>query len=954
MNKLLKTLLAHISIIHLIILPTYPEKRQVVSGLIAHSNASSQTSLAGIAPLYFEENHGQFADEVRYLARYEGQRVLLTSLGMIWETRSGKSLGMKFAGTNSTVQVEGTSPLPGKVNYLWGNEQKHHYKNIPTYEKVRYRNVYAGTDLVYYFKNRILEYDFVVSPGADSRAIQLAFDQGADISLKKNGDLIVRTANGELCHHKPFAYQIINNKKQEVPAQFKRLGNGRIGFELASYNHQIPLVIDPSLTYSSYLGGSDYDIGTGIAVDSAGNIYIAGTTNSSNFPLSASAYQKQIKGSDVFITKFDATGRTVLYSTFLGGSNTENSTGIALDSGGNVYVTGSTASGDFPTTPGAYKRTVNNADAFLAKLNSAGSDLIFSTLLGGTGNETSYAVATDTTNNVYLTGSTTSDNFPTTTGVFQNTARGGGSEAFVTKFNATGSQLVYSSYLGGGSSEEGISIAVDSGGNAYLTGYTFSSNFPTTTGAYQTTFKGATNLSDAFIVKVNASGNALTYATYLGGTADDTANSIAIDAAGNAYVAGTTTGSTNDFPTTAGAFQTTYKGSSVPGPVSDVFVTKLNPAGSALAYSTYLGGNGSERANGIAVNAQGSAVITGTTGSSDFPTASDAFKIYTGSLDAFVTQLDAAGATVPYSTYLGGDGSDSGAGVVLDSSGNIYVTGNTLSPNFPVFPSAYQSNAGGGQEAFFAVIKNGTSFIATSVTAASYSGVPMARESIVSVFGGRLATRTQNGFDADPNTPGFQLPTTLAGTTVKVKDGQGIERLAPLFFASPTQINYQIPPETPLGGALVTITAEDGAVSIGSIQVVDVAPDLFSADSTGKGPAIGNAVRAKPGVAPTEEPFVRFVNNKWELIPLDLGPETDQVFLVLFGTGIRFRKDPPQVSATIGGVAARVDYAKNQCCFVGLDQVNLLIPRSLIGRGEVDVVLTVEGKASQPLKIAIK
>ncbi len=371
-------------------------------------------------------------------------------------------------------------------------------------------------------------------------------------------------------------------------------------------------------------------------------------------------------------------------------------------------------------------------------------------------------------------------------------------------------------------------------------------------------------------------------------------------------------------------------------------------------YSTYLGGNGADQAFGIAVNAQGSAFITGSTSSSNFPTASDAFKIYAGAIDAFVAQLDAAGAAVPFSTYLGGGGNDTGAGIALDSLSNIYVTGNTGSPNFPVFPSAYQASTSGGQNAFFAAIKGGTSLVATTVTGASYRGVPMAKESIVSAFGGRLGTRTLGASDADPNTPGIQLPTTLAGTTVKVKDRQGTERMAPLFFVSPTQVNYQIPPETPIGGALVTVTAEDGTVSIGTIQVVDVAPDIFSADSTGQGAAIGNAVRVKANGAQSEEPIVRFANNKWEPIPLDLGPDTEQLFLIIFGTGIRFRKDPPQVSATIGGVTARVDYAKNQCCFVGLDQVNLLIPRALIGRGEVDVVLTVDGQSTTPLKIAIK
>ena len=969
LNKLMRTILVILAVSNLAIMPSYSGVGRIVSQVTPKNKAFafqsltptpshplvSANDLQGARQLYFEENRGQLAPDAKYRTTYNGQQVLLTSNGMIWKTRTGgqslTSLQMKLVNGNSKALSEGVNQLAGEVNYLLADRR---YTHIPTYAKVQYHDVYPGVDLVYYFHQQKLEYDFILSPGADVRRIRLAFDKSGKASLGKNGDLIIRTASGELRHHKPIAYQVINGEKREVAAQFRQAKNGEIRFEVAPHDPQQALVIDPSLSYASYLGGNDYDIGTGIAVDSAGNIYVAGTANSLDFPTSPSAYQKELKGSDIFITKFDPTGRTVLYSTFLGGTSTENATGVSVDSNGNVYVTGSTASSDFPTTAGAYKRTINRGDTFVAKLNTAGSDLIFSTLLGGSGNEISYGIAADSANNVYVTGSTTSSDFPTTNGAFQTNIRGGSFEAFVTKFNATGTQLVYSSFLGGNGNDEGLGIAVDSGGNAYLTGYTYSSNFPTTTGAYQSAFNGATNLSDAFIVKVNAVGSALTYATYLGGKANDLATGIAIDGAGNAYVAGTTIGATNDFPTTTGAFQTSYKGSSVPGPVSDTFVTKLNPAGAALVYSTYLGGNGADQAFGIAINAQGSAFVTGSTSSSDFPTASDAFKIYAGAIDAFVAQLDATGAAVPYASYLGGGGNDSGTGVALDSLSNIYVAGNTASPNFPVFPSAYQASTSGGQNAFFAAIKSGTNLIATSVTGASYRGIPMAKESIVSAFGGRLGTRTLGASDTDPNTPGIQLPTTLAGTTIKVKDRQGIERLAPLFFVSPTQVNYQIPPETPIGGALVTVTAEDSTVSIGTIQVVDVAPDVFSADSTGKGAAIGNVVRAKANGALSEEPIVRFVNNKWELIPLDLGPDTEQLFLVIFGTGIRFRKDPPQVTATIGGVTARVDYAKNQCCFVGLDQVNLLIPRALIGRGEVDVVLTVDGQATAPLKIAIK
>ncbi|MBS1807092.1 MAG: SBBP repeat-containing protein [Acidobacteria bacterium] len=917
---------------------------------------------------YFEENLGQAETNIQFLTRSKTGSVGLTKTGLIWQSHSpAKSLQpvsaflqMNLVGGNPKALSEGANPLIGKVNYLLGNQAQWRM-NIPTFAEVRYHDVYPGVNLVYYFHQSKLEYDFVVSAGTDVKRIKLAFAGSRRLTIDERGDLVIYSQGGELRQHRPFAYQIINGEKRVVEVQFAQLGKREVGFQVASaYNPNEALIIDPSLSFSTYLGGSDSDTGAGIAVDSAGNIYVAGNVNSTDFPVSATAFQPALKSGDIFVTKLNPAGNAILYSTFLGGTSLETATGIALDANGNAVVTGTTASSDFPTTAGAYQRTLSNGDAFVAKLNATGSGLTFSTLLGGSGNEISYGVAVDTGSNVYVTGSTTSTNFPTTTGVFQDSNRGGTLESFVTKLNPTGTQFVYSSYLGGGGSESGTDIAVDATGNAYVTGYTTSANFPTTAGVVQSTYNGATNLADAFVAKVNAGGSALLYSTYLGGKSDDVANAIAIDTTGNAYIVGNTasTSSTNDFPTTASAFQKTFSGSSIPGPRTDAFITKLNAMGTALSYSTYLGGNGADNALGVAVNAQGAVFVAGSTSSSNFPTSSDGFKIYAGAVDGFVAQLDATGASVPYGSYLGGASNDSGVSITIDSVGNIYTVGTTRSPNFPVLPNVLQSAAKGGQEVFITAIKSGTNIIASNVTAASYGHIPMARESIVSVFGVRLATRIETGTDTDPNTGGAQLPTTLAGTTVKIKDSEGVERLAPLFFASPEQINYQIPPNTPVGGALVTVTAEDGTVSIGTIQIVDVAPDLFSADSSGKGAAVGHLVRVKAGNIQTEEQFVKQVNGTWELIPIDLGADlganTDQVFLVLFGTGIRFRPDPPQVSAKIGGADARVDYARNQCCFVGVDQVNLLIPRSLIGKGEVDVVLTVEGKTANTLRIAIK
>jgi hypothetical protein len=449
-----------------------------------------------------------------------------------------------------------------------------------------------------------------------------------------------------------------------------------------------------ALVYSVVLGGTAGDFGYGVAVDSTGCAYVAGITASTNFPIANGAFEVvQHPGNYPFVLKLGSDG-IPFWSTYLGGGGDDRAYGIALDSSQNVYVTGYTYSTDFPTIPGSYDRRRGGlTDAFVSKFSQDGVVLIYSTYLGGTaGADYGFGIAVDSNGNPYVTGRTESSDFPTTPGGFR-TSYGGNGDAFVTKLATNGAALGYSTFLGDTQSEYGYGIAVDAQGYAYATGVTASSNFPTTTGAFQRTYGGGTS-GDAFVSKLNTSGTGLVYSTFLGGASGDYGKGIAVDAGGYAYVTGYTYSAppgTAGFPVTPGAYQTTYKGA------GDAFVTKLNTGGTALVYSTLLGGTAGDLANGIAVDPNGYAYVTGqtyslTSGTSGFPITPGAFQTAgAGVSDAFITKLGTAGNALAYSTFLGGSAGDFGNGIAVDSSGYAYVTGWTASANFPTTSFAYDA-----------------------------------------------------------------------------------------------------------------------------------------------------------------------------------------------------------------------------------------------------------------------
>jgi photosystem II stability/assembly factor-like uncharacterized protein len=543
----------------------------------------------GKLPLRFETNSGQSDPDVRFIARADGSTLFLTPTGAVLalqpshqqaarpsngsSSNTASAVRMKWIGADSAVEIAGRDRLPGNSNYFKGNVPGRWQSNVPTFARVRYANLYRGINLVYYGNQRQVEYDFEVSPGADPGAIKMSFTGIRSLRLNSDGDLILRTTGGEICMQKPAVYQMEGGTRKKVVGRYVVRHRRQVAFRVGRYDRTRTLVIDPVLSYSSLMGGNANEDGRGIAIDAAGNAYVTGQTSSANFPTVAGSYDTTFGGAtDVFVTKLSADGSSVIYSSYLGGVRDDQGNQIAFDSGGNVYVTGWTTSDDFPVTPGAYQSTLhgtfNRSNAFITKLNSNGSALIFSTYLGGAGSPTD---------------------------------------------------------IGG---DEGNGIDFDSQGNVYVAGSTLSKDFPTTPGAFQPTAPPS-SFSDGFVTKLNNLGTALVYSTYLGGLSDDRATAIKITPSGEAVVTGSTQSS--DFPTTPGAFQTTYGGPTGSGfDFGDAFVTRLNGQGTALVYSTYLGGKGDDGANSLALGSSEEVFLTGTTRSVDFPTTVGVISVANG------------------------------------------------------------------------------------------------------------------------------------------------------------------------------------------------------------------------------------------------------------------------------------------------------------------------------------
>jgi hypothetical protein len=651
-------------------------------------------------PVSFEENHGQVDSQVRYLARAGHGTIYFSPTETVLALRSHDSqkkpglsvLRLKWIGANSSPQIVAEHPLTGRINYLIGHDPGQWHTDIPTYARVRYRDLFPGVDAVFYGKEREIEYDMVLAPGVDPGKIRFTPEGVRSMRLACNGDLVFVLGSAKVLQRRPRVYQENNGRRRLLAAHYLIHNDKTVSYEVAGVDHKLPVVIDPTLSYSTYIGSDTVDTVTSVAVDQFGDAYATGNTVF-GFPTKNPVQQNQL-GMDAFVTKFSSTGGSLIYSTILGGSAADFGNAIAIDRFGNAYVAGETESTDFPTTPGAFQSLGADADnGFITKLSPSGSSLVYSLLLGGGDFDSIRGLALDTQHRVYVTGFTCSTNFPVKNAFqpvtnSQNCADAGG-DAFVTRVNATGTDLDYSTYLDGTISSIGNGIAVNSTFQAYVTGATASPDFPTTPGAFQRTLKAKvitgfphdTNQHNAFVTKFSADGRSLVYSSFLGGTANDVGTAIALDPDGRACVAGNA--SSRDFPITSNAFQKTMRGS------NDVFVTKLQLTGGGLFYSTFLGGSGSDGANSIAVDSFGRAYVAGGTSSADFPVLNPIQAHLGGSQDAFVTKLSATGNALFFSTYLGGSAADVANSIRLDSAGNAFIGGATDSTNFPTTRGAF-------------------------------------------------------------------------------------------------------------------------------------------------------------------------------------------------------------------------------------------------------------------------
>ncbi|MBI4751427.1 MAG: SBBP repeat-containing protein [Acidobacteria bacterium] len=682
-------------------------------------------------PLTFETNQGQFSSDVKFRTRIGQANALLTSSGLVLQQpnndpSSQTISALRFIGGAIHPEMIGEHPQTSRSNYLFGSKESQWKRDIPHFGKVRYRRVYPGIDVVVYGNPNQLEYDFMVAPGGQTDSIVLGFEGIDLLSLDQTGNLIVTGNSTTTVHHKPVAYQMIGGQKRLVDAQYQldfpqpparllqpdffsptssaRLlqpsGSSpkRVRFKLGTYDPTQPLVIDPTVSFSSFLGGGFPDAAFAVAADGLGNVVVVGTTLSINFLTQFPLQPENAGEADIIVAKIDTVSGQLVFSTYFGGNRFDEARGVAIDREGGIYIAGRTTSLVFPTTDQAFqKENKGNSEGFVVKLNSGGSAVEFATLLGGAGRDEIRGMALDAQGNPYVTGFTLSTDFPVKN-AFQ--PRDGGdsfTDAFVTKLNRTGSELIYSTYLGGNEDDLGADIAVDQkDGSAVVTGYLNSKNFPLKNPT-QTTFSGG--LYDVFVTKFSPAGDALVFSTYLGATDQERGAAAGVDEFGDVYVTGFT--GSPDFPTTANALQKDLRG------VSDIFVTKYSPTGGRI-FSTFFGGAKDEQPFDMAIDARNTIYLVGVTTSPDYP-LTNPIRTEPGNVDSFVTRLSRTGDRAIYSTYFGGAQVDNIFGVAADADGNVYVCGQTTSDDLPLVHPVQMTRAGVG-DAFISKLSDPADF----------------------------------------------------------------------------------------------------------------------------------------------------------------------------------------------------------------------------------------------------
>src|ERR1700722_2003070 len=707
-------------------------------------------------PLMFEKNQGQTDSQVQFLSRGNGYSVFLTAGGMVLglrpeEAASGSNVSTRLplgpaavrqmerasrakksaaiaidlVGAASNAIAVGEEPLATKVNYFIGRDPKKWRTNVPAYAKVRYKNVYPGIDLVYYGNNRAVEYDFDLAPGADPTRIQFLV-KGADaLKIDSEGNLALSKGSSTMRFRAPLIYQSAGAKRTLVPGGYVMRGDTHVGFAVGNHDSSQPLVIDPVLVYSTFLGGSSDDFADGIAVDSAGDAYVVGLTDSADFPGTPILGTLNPSQFTMFLTELDPTGSTMLFLDYFGGtSGTDGATSIALDSSGNAYITGNTASVDFPVLPVStpFQSSLSGTqDAFVTEFAADGSSILYSTYLGGTQSQIGNSIAVDTAGEAIVTGVTSSTDFPMVS-AYQSTVAtdqfgDSGQYAFVTKFAAGGTSLTYSTYLAGNllntatactgcfPYSEGMGVATDSSGAAYIVGNTTTDNFPTSTGAYMTAYPGYYLSGVGFVAKFDNAGT-LSYSTYLGGATSSYLSAIAVDSGGAAYVTG------YDIAGDGYPIVTTAICDPAIDNCSGAIITKIGPTGIGLVYSTFLAAGNNMQGQAIQLDSSRDAIIVG---SGSAFTVNNQIENYAGDNDVIVAQIDTTGSTQLFATFLGGSQWESSAqSLALDSSHRVYVTGVTESPDFPAM-SGFQNLWGGGNDAFVTKIDLADSLSAVSM-----------------------------------------------------------------------------------------------------------------------------------------------------------------------------------------------------------------------------------------------
>ena len=975
-----------------------------------HAAAASRDERFINASLSFEQNLGP--STVEFLARGPGYALFLSPERLVLNLSAGNAdnVGMTLIGANAQAEAVELDRQPGVVSYFIGNDPKKWRTGIPTYGKVNYAGIYRGIDLVYYGNQRQLEFDFIVAPGADPSSIVWRID-GARPGIDGNGNLTLNAANGPVTLRKPVVYQVDGDRKIPVEGSFA-LAKDRVGFRIGSYDHSRELVIDPVLSYATYLAGSSSDyigntlgpgatdnLSQGLAVDSAGSIYVTGYTSSVDFP-TANAKQKTFPSSNTnspstFVTKFSPDGSSLVYSTYLGGSSGDQAYAIAVDAAGEAYITGLARSPDFPITNGAYQAVCaplptdtpsllqtgcpGETDAFLTKLNAQGTGLVYSTFLGGYGPAYATAIAVDSAGRAYIAGDEweTCQNhyafhscFPTT----DNPVIAGDAPtadaapfAFVAVFDPSGAHLLYSTLFGdlnvtcpaGCGLTRATGVAVDSTGAFYLIGFTQAGKLPTTpgviqptgapldaSGVYVTAYRG---YIAKFSPVTSSSSASLTWATYLGGTIGnegDFLSGIAIDSSNNIYVGGLTNSS--DFPVTSGAYQTACgtQGESC----GANHVTKINPTGTAILWSTYLGNaraDGSdniESCGPIQLDGAGNVYIIGLA-RSDFPKVNAVEPMaLSNTTGVVVAELDPTGSQLLFSSPVGSGGLDPEfpGGLAVDQAGNIYVAGNDQGSNLITTPGVFQPSIAADHCCYHGYVAKITGGPAVkSATAGQIE--PFAAESIVAAYGSGLASQT----DTATTQP---LPTSLDNNSVTVTDSAGTARPAPLFYISSSQINFEIPAGVATGNATVMFQNANGTAQSSAIQIGKVSPGIFQLDS-----AALVAAWVLPVINGAQQPLLpvyQVLNGSLAPLPINVSSATEQFYLEIYGTGFRNAKS---ITATAGNLSVPVLGWAAAPGYVGLDQVNIgPLPTALTGQGSVNIQLTADGVQANVVTVSMQ